>query len=95
MAADWKTLLRNPRFVPYLRRARSWARPELSALRDDARERAFEVIANTCDLEEAKLLLSEGRPDQARPLLERSLAFSEGSDETEGPRRVEELLARI
>jgi class 3 adenylate cyclase len=95
MAADWKTLLRNPRFVPYLRRARSWAGPELSALRDDARERAFEVIANTCDLEEAKLLLSEGRPDQARPLLERSLAFSEGSDETEGPRRVEELLARI
>jgi hypothetical protein len=67
----------------------------LAVLRDDAHARALEVIANICDLEQAKLLVSEGETDQARRLLERSLAFSDQSAETEGPRRVKELLAQI
>jgi class 3 adenylate cyclase/tetratricopeptide (TPR) repeat protein len=92
---DWKTLLRNPRFISNQRRARTRAGSELSTVRADARSAGYEVIANFCDLEEAKLLLAEGEPDLARTLLERSLAFSKRSAETEGPGRVEELLARI
>jgi hypothetical protein len=94
MTGDLKTLLRNPRFVSYLRRARSSAGPELSAVREDAHARAYEVTANICDIEQAKLLLSQGDTEQARVLLERSLAFSYRSDETEGADRVRELLAR-
>lgn len=50
IAGDWKTLVRNPRFVPYLRTARSSAGPELAALRDDAQVRGIEMIANVCDV---------------------------------------------
>jgi class 3 adenylate cyclase len=94
LAGDWKTLLRNPRFAAHLRRGRSDAGPQLAALREDAHEMANEVVANICDVELAKLLLFQGRPDEARPLLERSLAFSDRSAEKEGSRRIEELLAR-
>jgi predicted ATPase/class 3 adenylate cyclase len=94
MTGDLKTLLRNPRFVSYLRRARSGAGPDLSAIREEAHARALEVTANICDIEQAKLLLSQGESDQARVLLERSLAFSDRSKEKEGADRVRELLAR-
>jgi class 3 adenylate cyclase len=94
MTGDLKSLLRNPRFVSHLRKARSTAGSELSALRDDALARGLDMIANICDVEQAKLLLSRGEATEARQLLERSLAFSDRSDETEGADRVKELLAR-
>ena len=95
MTGDFKTLVRNPRFVSYLRKARSSAGPGLMAVRDDAHARAFEVTANICDMELAKLLLSQGETDEARPLLERCLAFVDRSTETEGANRIREILARF
>ncbi len=92
VSGGWKTLLRNPRFFPYLRKASSQAGSELAAVRDECHSAGFEVIAIYCDLEAAKLHLAMGQPDQARPLLERALVFSERSSETEGPARVRELL---
>ena len=94
MTGDFKSLLRNPRFVSYLRKARMNAGSELSALRDDALARGLDMIANICDVEQAKLLMSRGENTEARLLLERSLAFSDRSQESEGANRVRELLAR-
>jgi class 3 adenylate cyclase/tetratricopeptide (TPR) repeat protein len=93
-SADWLTRLRNPRFIKYVTKARSDAIEELSSVRDDAKARGFDAVANMCDVEEAKLLIARGEPDQARPLLQRALSFSARSDETEGPQRVQELLAQ-
>ncbi|MGB8362762.1 MAG: hypothetical protein WCE80_15285 [Acidimicrobiia bacterium] len=59
LSGDGKTLLRNPRFVTYLRRAKSDAGSELSLLRDDAHSKAIEVIANVCDVEQARPLISQ------------------------------------
>jgi class 3 adenylate cyclase/tetratricopeptide (TPR) repeat protein len=94
ITGDWKTLMRNPRFLSYMRKARKHAGSELSSLRDDARSAGFEVLANICDLEEAKLFLAQGQQEEARPLLERALVFADRSAEREGPARVEELLAQ-
>lgn len=92
---DVKVLLRNPRFLSFSRKAGKQAEPELAAVRETAHATGLEVIVNVCDIEQAKLLVSRGRPDEARPLLERSLAFSDRSAEREGPGRIEELLAQI
>jgi hypothetical protein len=92
---DLKALLRNPRFISYVRKARSGAAAELTVVRDDARAMAYEVNANICDLELAKLFLSQGHDVEARVLLERSLAFFDRTAETEGAERVRELLARV
>jgi tetratricopeptide (TPR) repeat protein len=91
---DLGTLLRNPRFMAQLRKLRRNAGPELSSLRDDAHSSDFEVVANICDMEEAKLFLARGEPERARPLLERARSFAERSAEREGPARVDGLLAR-
>ncbi len=91
---DWKTMLRNPRLAALMRRAKSSAGHELAALRDDAHARGFEMIAGICDVEEAKLLLSQGKPDQARLLLQRSLDLFAQTTDSEGSRVVVELLAR-
>jgi hypothetical protein len=92
---DLKTLLRNPRFISYARKARSSAGSELSEIRDDSHVRGFEVTANICDLELAKVFLSQGKTEGVRALLERSLAFSDRSAEKEGADRVRELLVRV
>lgn len=92
---DLKTLARNPRLMSSLRRASKNAQSELSALRQDAQATGMQVIANICDIEEAKLHIAEGESARARVLLERARTFVDRSDETEGLRRVEMLLAQI
>ncbi len=48
-----------------------------------------------CDVEQAKLLLSQGKPDEARPLLQRIPSTSSRKRrDSEGSRVVVELLAR-
>jgi tetratricopeptide (TPR) repeat protein len=94
VSGDWRTLIRNARLIPYLRKARTQAGAELASVRDDAHSAGFEMIVTYCDLEEAKLLMAKGQPDRARPLLERALAFSERNAETEGSTRIRVLLAR-
>ncbi|HEU4319745.1 MAG TPA: adenylate/guanylate cyclase domain-containing protein [Acidimicrobiia bacterium] len=92
--ADLKALARNPRLMS-VRRASRNAGPALSALRADARAAGMEVIANICDIEEAKLHMARGESTPAQVLLERARTFVDRSDETEGLHRVEALLAQL
>jgi class 3 adenylate cyclase/tetratricopeptide (TPR) repeat protein len=93
--ADLKTLARNPRLMSSLRRASRKVESELSGLREDAQATGMEVVANICDIEEAKLHMARGESARARALLERARTFVDRSDETEGLRRVKMLLAQI
>ena len=86
------TLLRHPGAIAHVRKAGRQAEMELSAIRDDAQALGYEVIANVCDVEQAKLFISKGRLEEARPLLERALVFSERSSEREGADRIRGLL---
>ena len=92
---DIMTLLRHPGAITHVRKAARQADLELSAIRDDALALGFEVIANFCDVEQAKLFISKGRLEEARPLLERALVFSERSSEREGADRIRGLLSGL
>ena len=92
---DIMTLLRHPGAITHVRKAGRQADLELSAIRDDALALGFEVIANFCDVEQAKLFISKGRLEEARPLLERALVFSDRSSEREGADRIRGLLSGL
>ena len=62
--------------LPTSGKAGRQAEMELSAIRDDAQALGYEVFASVCDVEQAKLFISKGRLEEARPLLERALVFS-------------------
>ncbi len=94
VGGDLTALLRNPRLIAQLRRLRKNVGPELASLRDDSHASDFEVVANVCDIELAKLLIARNESKRARPLLERALAYADRSQEREGPARVEELLEK-
>jgi hypothetical protein len=89
------TLLRHPGAITHVRNAGRLADLELSAIRDDALDLGFGAFVNVCDVEQAKLYISKGRPEEARPLLERALVFSDRSSDREGADRIRALLAGI
>jgi class 3 adenylate cyclase len=92
--APAKSLARSPRVMLRLRQEGRHAESALRALREEALATDFSAVANVCDLEQAKLLLARGQREHARPLLERAHAYSNRSAEREGPKRVEDLLAK-
>jgi class 3 adenylate cyclase/tetratricopeptide (TPR) repeat protein len=89
------TLLRHPGAIAHVRKAGREADVELSAIRDDALALGYVVFANICDVEQAKLYISKGRPEEARPLLERALVFSDRSSQREGADRIRGLMAGV
>jgi tetratricopeptide (TPR) repeat protein len=92
---DLIALLRHPGAIAHVRKAGRQAEMELSAIRDDAQALGYEVFASVCDVEQAKLYISKGRLEEARPLLERALVFSDRSSVTEGADRIRGLLASV
>ena len=92
---DMKTLLHHPRAITHVRRAGREAEPELNAIREEALVWGYPVFANVCDVEQAKLYISQGQAEEARPLLERALLFTDRSSETEGADRIRALLAKV
>lgn len=93
-AADLKTLARNPRFIPHLRRARKEARSRLEWLLEEITRRGFNGVTQMGRVELAKLLIHEGEKTEARRHLESALETLAPHGEGEGTERVRELLNR-
>lgn len=87
--------VRPRRLGSQLRKAAKQVESDLSRVRDDARAAGLEVVANVCDLELAKLLIAQGQPERARPLLEKARQNADQTAEKEGVQRVDDLLARV
>lgn len=93
-SADLKTLARNPRFIPHLRRARKESRSRLERLMEEAAEIGFRGIIPLCQIELAKVLIHEGEEAEARRRLESALEALLPYGEGEGAERVRALLTR-
>ena len=92
---DLKRLLRNPRFLKYVRRARKEAEPRLRAAVRDADEIGFRGAIPIAQYELAKLLIHKGNAAEARPILESCLERIGFAGEHEGTQRVRALLDSI
>jgi len=92
---DLKGLLRNPRFLKYVNRARKEAEPRLRALLRAADETGFRGVLPMVEWELAKLLIHKGKTDEARTLLESCLAVVGKPGNSEGTERVKALLESI
>lgn len=93
LTADLKTLVRNPGFLPYLRRARKQAEPRLRAILDKTRRIEFLGAAHLIEVELAKFLLHRGEREEARRLLESALEYVSPFGEGEATARIRQLLA--
>jgi hypothetical protein len=92
---DLKQLLRNPRFLKYVRRARKEAEPRLRAALEVAEATGFRGVVPTIQFELAKLLIQKGDAAEARTMLEPCLDRISFAGEHEGTRRVRALLESI
>jgi class 3 adenylate cyclase/tetratricopeptide (TPR) repeat protein len=94
VSADLRTLARNPRFLPHLRRAGKEANTHLREALEESRRLEFYGVAHAVEVELAKLLLHNGEKDEARQLLQSALEFVSPCGDGEGKKRIEELLDR-
>ncbi|MEA1902835.1 MAG: AAA family ATPase, partial [Actinomycetota bacterium] len=94
-SSNLRHLARNPRFIPYIRRAKREALPRLEAARNLALHFGFSSVDYLAGVEMAKLLIHNGDKDEARRLLESALSVAGEFGEGEGTERVRFLLSQI
>ncbi len=92
---SWMSLVRSPRVLKYLRKARREAQQRLETLIDGADDRRFGGIKPLLRYELAKLLVHSGRTDEARAHLELASDQVSGISGGEGARRLGELCDTI
>lgn len=92
---DLTRILRNPRFLKYVRRARKEAEPRLRAAMEEAEATGFRGIIPIIQYELAKLLIHKGDAAGARPILESCLERISFAGEHEGTERVKALLGSL
>ena len=85
-------LVRNLRFIPYLRRAKREALPRLEATLDSAIQLGSNGLSHLVEVEMAKLLIHTGDTVEARRLLESALRSIDPYGGGEGTDRIRGLL---
>ena len=92
--ADWRTLVRNPRVLRYVRQAKRESRPRLEALLERLGSE-WAGFAPMVHFELAKLLIHQRDKQAAAQHLRTALELIEPLGETEGSKRVQDLLRTI
>jgi hypothetical protein len=81
---DLGKLMRNPRFIKYIRRAKSEAPERLNAAIDGARSSGFRGLVPIAEFELAKFCIHTGEVAEAKRLLESALGMIGRAGESAG-----------